>query len=154
MTRLTLSWFNPAYTLILLGTNDWHEQSCQSRPPTSCYTLASLREIVRDVKRWDSLPVLATIPPVNPALAPASRNTWYDEMNVGIKAIGQQEQVLVADLNAELKAAGSLPSLFADDVHPNDAGYQLIAQAWFKAISRGRSAAASSAAPSFGFGGF
>jgi lysophospholipase L1-like esterase len=151
VTRQTLRWFNPAYTLILLGTNDWHDQECQSRPPVSCFTIASLREIVRDVKGWDSLPVLGTIPPVNPALAPASRNAWYDEMNVAIKALGQQEQVLVADLNAEMKAAGSLPGLFADDVHPNDAGYQLIAQGWFKAISGRRSAAASGAAPGFGF---
>jgi len=154
VTRLTLGWFNPAYTLILLGTNDWHEQACQTRPPTSCYTLEALREIVRDVKDWDSLPVLGTIPPVNPARAPESRNRWYDELNVGIKALGQQEQVLVADLNAEMKAGGNLSALFADDVHPNDAGYQLLAQAWFKAITRGRTAASSAAAPSFGFRAF
>jgi lysophospholipase L1-like esterase len=151
VTRQTLNWFNPAYTLILLGTNDWHEQTCQGRPPASCYTIESLREIVRDVKGWDSLPVLATIPPVNPALTPDSRNRWYDEMNALIKALGQQEQVLVADLNAEMKAAGNLAALYYDDVHPNDAGYQLLAQAWFKAITRGRAAAASASAPSFGF---
>jgi lysophospholipase L1-like esterase len=149
VARQTLNWFNPAYTLILLGTNDWHDQACQSRPPASCFTIEMLREIVRDVKDWDSLPVLGTIPPVNPTLAPESRNRWYDDMNVLIKGLGQQEQVLVADLNAEMKAAGSLPGLFADDVHPNDAGYQLIAQAWFKAIARGRASASS--ARSFGF---
>jgi lysophospholipase L1-like esterase len=108
---------------------------------------------VRDVKRWQSLPVLGTVPPVNPARAPESRNRWNDELNVGIKALGQQEQVLVADLNAEMKAAGNLAALFDDDVHPNDAGYQLLAQAWFKAITRGRTAAASASAPSFGFQG-
>jgi len=151
VTTKTLSWFNPAYTLILLGTNDWHDQACQSRPATSCYTIERLREIVRDVKDSDSLPVLGTIPPVNPARAPESRNRWYDDMNVGIKALGQQEQALVADLNAEMKAAGNLSSLFDDDVHPNDAGYQLLAQAWFKAITRGRASASSASAPSFGF---
>jgi hypothetical protein len=35
-------------------------------------------------------------------------------------------------------------------VHPNDAGYQVLAQGWFKAITRARSAAASSS-PRFGF---
>jgi len=59
--------------------------------------------------------------------------------------------VLVADLNAEMKSAGNLAALYYDDVHPNDAGYQLLAQAWFKAITRGRAAAASASAPSFGF---
>lgn len=145
VTTKTLGWFNPAYTLILLGTNDWHDQACQSRPAASCYTIDSLREIVRDVKDWDSMPVLGTVPPVNPARAPESRNRWYDELNLAIKALGQQEQVLVADLNAEMKAAGNLSGLFADDVHPNDAGYQLIAQAWHKAITRGRASSSSSA---------
>jgi lysophospholipase L1-like esterase len=151
VTTKTLGWYNPAYTLILLGTNDWHDQSCQGRLPTSCYTLDSLREIVREVKAWDSLPVLGTIPPVNPARTPATRNTWYDGMNVGIKSLGQQERVLVADLNAEMKASGNLAALFADDVHPNDAGYQLMAQAWFKAITSGRASVSSAAAPRFGF---
>jgi lysophospholipase L1-like esterase len=147
VTRPTLSWFNPAYTLILRGTNDWHDQACQGRPAASCYTVDKLRSIVRDVKSWDSLPVLGTIPPVNPALAPESRSRWYDDMNVLIKAMAAQEQVPVADLNAEMKAAGNLSALFADDVHPNDAGYQLLAQAWFKAITRGRASATSAAGP-------
>ena len=72
-------------------------------------------------------------------------------MNVRIKALAQEQKVTLADLNAEFKAAGNLPALFADDVHPNDAGYQVIAQGWFKAITRARSAAASSS-PRFGFG--
>jgi lysophospholipase L1-like esterase len=148
--RLTLGWFNPAYVLILYGTNDWHDPACQSQPPTSCYTIDSLREMILDVKDRDSLPVLATVPPGNPAKVPEGRNAWYDQLNVGIRALAQQQQVPLADLNADFKAAGNLPSLYFDDVHPNDAGYQVMAQSWFKAITRARSAAASSS-PSFGF---
>jgi lysophospholipase L1-like esterase len=150
VTRRTLRDHDPAYTLILLGTNDWHDQVCQKQGPAACFTIEALREIVEEVKDWDSLPVLATIIPVNPNLAPAGRNTWYDDMNARIRALAQEQRVTLADLNAEFKAAGSLPALFADDVHPNDAGYQVIAQGWFKAISRARSAAASSS-PRFGF---
>jgi len=95
--------------------------------------------------------VLATIIPANPASPPAGRNAWYDEMNVRIKALAQEQRVTLADLNAEMKAAGNPSSLYADDVHPNDAGYQVLAQGWFKAITRARSAAASSS-PRFGFG--
>jgi len=149
-TRRTLGWFDPAYTLILLGTNDWHDQTCQKQGPSACFTIEALRSIVEDVKDWDSLPVLATIIPVNPAMAPASRNAWYDEMNVRIKALAQEQNVTLADLSADFKASGSLPALFADDVHPNDAGYQVIAQGWWKAITRARSAAAASS-PLFGF---
>ena len=65
-------------------------------------------------------------------------------MNELIKALARQQNVAVADLNAEFKAAGNLPSLFDDDVHPNDAGYQVLAQGWMKGITGARSATASS----------
>ncbi|HEX9185771.1 MAG TPA: SGNH/GDSL hydrolase family protein [Vicinamibacteria bacterium] len=150
VTRRTLRDHDPAYTLILLGTNDWQDQTCQGQGPAACFTIDALEKIVDEVQNWRSLPVLATIIPVNPALAPAGRNTWNDEMNVRIKALAQQERITLADLNAEMKAAASLSALFADDVHPNDAGYQVLAQGWFKAITRARSAAAASS-PRFGF---
>jgi lysophospholipase L1-like esterase len=150
VTRRTLRDHDPAYTLILLGTNDWQDQTCQNQGPSACFTIEALGKIVDEVQGWRSLPVLATIIPGNPNLVPAGRNAWYDEMNVRIKALAQQERITLADLNAEMKAAGSLSALFADDVHPNDAGYQVLAQGWFKAVTRARSAAASSS-PRFGF---
>jgi lysophospholipase L1-like esterase len=150
VTRRTLRDYDPAYTLILLGTNDWHDQTCQQQGPAACFTIDSLRSIVEDVKDWHSLPVLATILPANPAYSTPSRDAFYDETNVRIKALAQQENVTLADLSADFKAAGNLSALFDDDVHPNDAGYQVMAQGWFKAITRARSAAAS-ASPRFGF---
>jgi hypothetical protein len=66
VTRKTLGWFDPAYTLILLGTNDWQDQTCQRQGPSACFRIDALRSIVADVKDWDSLPVLATIIPGNP----------------------------------------------------------------------------------------
>jgi lysophospholipase L1-like esterase len=142
VVRNTLRWYDPAYTLILLGTNDWH--TCKSLQPSQCYTIDSLRNIVEIVREWQSLPVLGTILPANPAIAPRQRNEWIDAMNPLIKALARQENVAVADLNAEFVAAGNLPSLFDDDVHPNDAGYQVLAQGWMKGITAGRSTTASS----------
>ena len=75
----------PAYTLILYGTNDWNDQSCQSSPPADCFTLDMLRTMVDEVKDRESIPVLATLPPVNPAVNPG-RNVWHDQMNELIKA--------------------------------------------------------------------
>jgi lysophospholipase L1-like esterase len=139
-----------AYVLILYGTNDWQDQTCQTRGPDACFTVDKLREIVSTARGMDSLPVLADILPVNPAKAPAGRNQWIDQMNAKIKVLAQQEQVPFADVNAAFKAnpVGLVP-LFSDDVHPNDAGYQVLAQAWFGALTRGRSAA--SASRRFGF---
>lgn len=148
--RLWIGQAKAAYVLILYGTNDWHETPCQDRPE-ACDTVANLRGMVEIARDGDSLPVLSTLPPVNPALAPAGRNQWIDAINAQIKAMARQDQVLLADANAEFKLAANLSGLYEDDVHPNDAGYQALAQAWFKAITRGRAAAAASSQHRFGF---
>ncbi len=128
----------PAYTLILYGTNDWNDQSCQSRPAVDCFTIDSLQTIVEKVKDADSLPVLATLPPVNPAVNDG-RNQWNDQMNELIKGLAKSEGALLADLNAAFKAKGNLPALFdpidLNGVHPNDAGYDVIADAFLKTIA-------------------
>jgi lysophospholipase L1-like esterase len=139
----TLRWFDPAYTLILLGTNDWHDPRCQDQPVTSCFTIPALRSIILDVKAWQSLPILGTLPPVNPAEAPQGRNDWVDRMNEEIKALAAEQNVPVADINAFFRAQGSLPALFVDDVHPSNLGYEVLAEAWFDAITRARSASTS-----------
>jgi len=142
----------PAYTLVLIGTNDWSDNlppGCQVDVDL-CETIESLRDIIDTVKSWNSLPVLATLTPANPAVNDG-RNEWIDDMNVGIRALAQQEGALLVDANAAFKAHGDLPSLFVDDVHPNDAGYQVLAEAWFDGISRGRSQAASSRGRVLGF---
>jgi lysophospholipase L1-like esterase len=142
-TKLTMHWFSPAYLLIHYGTNDWNDQTCQKQGPAACFTIDSLRQMIEDAKSYDTLPVLATLIPVNPSIAPAGRNQWNDDMNVRIKALAREEGVLLADINAAFKAEPSLPSLYSDDVHPNDAGYDVMAHAWFEAITRPRSAASS-----------
>jgi lysophospholipase L1-like esterase len=139
-----------AYVLVLYGTNDWQDQTCQSKGPEACFTIEALGGIVDVVQKVGSLAVVGTLLPANPALNPG-RNTWIDQTNAKIKAFAQQRGILLADLNAEFRNAGvPLSSLFADDIHPNDSGYQVLAQGWFKAITRARSAAASARARRFG----
>ncbi|HEY2945857.1 MAG TPA: hypothetical protein VGN09_25730, partial [Vicinamibacteria bacterium] len=53
-----------------------------------------------------------------------------------IKALARQEGAALADSYAAFTRAGNLPQLFDGQVHPNDAGYQLIAGAFFIAIAR------------------
>jgi lysophospholipase L1-like esterase len=147
----TLGWFDPAYVLIHYGTNDWNDQHCQHSAASACFTIDALRDMIAEAKDSDTLPVLATLIPTNPNLTPAGRNKWTDDTNAMIKTLAQQEQVLLCDMNAEFKSQPNLASLYFDDVHPNDAGYQVMAQGWFKAITRQRAAAASAARKSFGF---
>ena len=135
-----LTLLEPAYTLIGWGTNDWN--ACGA--PTSCRTVANLRSMVRDVKAAESLPCVATILPPNvgyDGLAPESRAQWVVEMNGLIKAMAQEEGALVVDLHAAFMRAG--PSgLFVDHVHPNSRGYEVMAEAWFGALTRPRSPSA------------
>jgi acyl-CoA thioesterase I len=128
---------NPAYTLILYGTNDWHDPVCKEAP--DCPTTENLRAVVREVKSYGSLAVVGTIPPVNPSREPVARNQWAEAVNTRIKAMAREEGIPVADTYAAfLSRPDWAATLFTDHVHPNDAGYDVIAQAFFEAISKPR----------------
>ena len=131
----------PAYTLILYGTNDWHDPTCQDAPP--CRTVDNLRTMVQAVKRERSLPVVATIPPVNPASSPPGRNDWIQAVNDVLRPMAQEEGALLVDVHAAFLRQPALPPLFADHVHPSDAGRRLIAETFFEAITQSRGGAAS-----------
>jgi lysophospholipase L1-like esterase len=127
----------PAYTLIVYGTNDWNAPECQDDP--HCPTVENLRTVVRRVKAFQSLPFLATLPPVNPALTPAGRNDWTSAINDQIRVVASQEGAFLVDLEKALRAQGDLTRLFNDHVHPNPTGHQIIANTFFEAIAHGRS---------------
>lgn len=131
----------PAYTLIMYGTNDW--KRCLGEVP--CHTVDALRTQIGIVKAASSLPILGTIPPCNTHDNPPERNEWITRMNVAVRAMAAQEGVPVADVHAGFvrESGGKLEDLFVDLVHPNDRGYQVIANEFFKAITT-RSSASSS----------
>jgi lysophospholipase L1-like esterase len=127
----------PAYTMILYGTNDWNDPDCQDNP--DCFTVPNLRTVVRRVKAFQSLPFIATLPPVNPALAPAGRNDWIAAVNDRIRVMAREEGAFMVDLHATFMRQGNLPSLYLDHIHFNPAGHDLASTVWFEAIAHGRS---------------
>ena len=129
----------PAYSLILYGTNDWHDPVCQDTPP--CHTVDHLRRVMDEVKAAGSLPFLATLPPVNPELNPAGRNDWIRAVNEGIRTMAREEGAFLVDMHAAFMRQPSLPALFADHVHPSEAGRRLVAETFFEAVAHGRSGA-------------
>lgn len=135
----------PAYTLILYGTNDWHAPECQDNP--NCHTVANLRTIVQQVKIYRSLPFIATIPPTNPALNPEDRNKWVSDVNNLIRPMAREQGAFLVDVEKAFLDRGDLTRLFSDHVHPNDAGYQLVAQTFFEAIAHGRASPTATSAP-------
>lgn len=137
----------PAYTLILYGTNDWNELECKVEFP--CFTIDSLRSMIRQTKDRNSLPVVGTIPPVNTAFAdrsPPERQDWVRRMNDLVRPMVAQEGALLADVHAAMLKEGDVTALFFDHVHPNDRGYQIMAREWFRAITTAAAGAAGLAA--------
>ena len=134
----------PAFTLIHYGTNDWNERDCRSNFP--CYTINSLRTMVREAKAQGSLPVLATIIPSNTgfnAFVPLERNEWLELMNALIREMANQEGVVLADMWQAFFRVPEIGELFSDHIHPNDAGYRIMADTFFDAITRSRATSAS-----------
>lgn len=139
----------PAYTLIHYGTNDWNQPQCRGQIDPPCPTIDNLRLMVRDVRARQGLPILGTIIPGNPAFLETqpARNEWVAAMDVRIRDVARTEGAVLADLEAGFLRAPSLPALFADHVHPNDAGYEVMAQVFFEAIVRPPAGAADLGGP-------
>jgi lysophospholipase L1-like esterase len=129
----------PAFSLIMYGTNDWHTPECKVMAP--CSTPENLREIIETIKDFNSLPFLATLPPVNPVGTDPGRNDWVEATNEAIRVVAVEEGAVLVDVHAALTqlAAGDLGSLFSDHVHLNDTAYATMAETFFEAIAYGRS---------------
>ena len=127
----------PAYTLIHYGTNDYNDTDAGCRNPPYCYTIESLRNIVISARGSRSLPILSTIIPGRPAdvFQQPQRNEWVAAVNERIKALARDERVPLADPHALFLRESDPSSLFVDHVHPNDRGYELMAEAFFRAIT-------------------
>jgi lysophospholipase L1-like esterase len=129
----------PAFTLILYGTNDWSDPRCQKTP---CFTIDNLRSIVRKVKAAGGFAFVGTLLMTNLGddfRASPQRNAWIVAQNGFIREMAESEGAVLVDLYAAFEKS-PLPwsDLFADYIHPSAAGYTLMAQTWFDAITRGR----------------
>jgi hypothetical protein len=76
-------------------------------------------------------------------------------MNELIRPMALAEGAVLVDLEAAFLREPDLASLFVDHIHPNDAGYEIIASEFFAAISRPAATAAGApdAPVAFGFAG-
>jgi lysophospholipase L1-like esterase len=134
----SLSRSDPAYTLVIYGTNDWNADECRDVAGPPCFTVDSLRSMVRSIKGARSLPVVGTIIPVNTGFdprVPESRNEWVRDVNDLIRPMVEEEGAVLADLYEAFMEVPDFHTLFEDHVHPNDAGYEIIATVLFEALT-------------------
>jgi lysophospholipase L1-like esterase len=96
--------------------------------------VVGLRQMVGDAKSRGIRPLLATIPPMDPA---GSRGKdWGADLVPGfndrIRSVAAAENVTLVDVYQGF--GGNLALLSADGLHPNTDGYQKIADVFFSAI--------------------
>jgi lysophospholipase L1-like esterase len=82
--------------------------------------LASLLDMVASVRARGGLPILGTLTPVHPADGRAAA------LNARIRQVAAEQEIHVADHEAAF--GGNLGLLVGDQLHPTDAGYQVMAQ--------------------------
>jgi lysophospholipase L1-like esterase len=85
-------------------------------------------------RMFGTIPIIATILPVNPDGPFAYNQFRVDMYNDEIRAMAQAEQVHLVDLNALAWAYGDISALFCDWGHPNEIGTDLIADAFYDAV--------------------
>lgn len=133
----TLHQLQPAYTLIVYGTNDWNVRACQTSFP--CFTINSLQYMVEGAKGEQSLPFLATIPPVNVGYnnsASPERQAWVLQMNKLVRGLARDEGAVLVDIEKAFLADPDQASLFNDHIHPSPKGVSIIVREFFNAITQ------------------
>lgn len=125
----------PDIVLLHIGTNDIYQGMPANLP-------AQLGDLLDQITAGapDALVVVAQITPVAEAGAPFTfPNNGVDEYNAAVAGVVQQraeagQHLLLVDMNAALRASQDFVSLLAEGLHPNNAGYAIMASTWYDAI--------------------
>jgi lysophospholipase L1-like esterase len=115
---------HPAWVLVMEGTNDlwWIDTGS---------VMVNLASMVNKSRNSGATPVLATITPDTDA----GDQKPIPELNDLIRGWTNENNVLLADQYAAV--AVNWDNLhIGDGLHPNQAGYDILAQTWFDAITR------------------
>lgn len=124
---------HPSTVVILEGINDlWAGRRTDD-------VSANLSQMVHAVKASGAQPILLTVLPVDrPVFSHAQKKV--DTLNVAIQAMAWHEAVTFVDVAALFQTERPRSRLFRhadgreDGVHPNDAGYRLLAEGVSKAL--------------------
>ncbi|GAK58091.1 putative acylhydrolase [Candidatus Vecturithrix granuli] len=119
--------------LLMIGTNDIvNPRTC---PGDDCHTRSNIAAMLDMALGAGVTPVLSTIPPAHSGGEYAWANEDIEEINAQISHEASRRGVIVLDTYDMILSHGG-NSLFVDKLHFNDKGYKLLAQSWYKALTR------------------
>jgi GDSL-like Lipase/Acylhydrolase family/HYR domain len=115
--------------LLLEGANDLYDKDASEVP----LAIGGLRAMLNDAKTYGVVPYIGTLPPENPAGLRGRGYFLVDQFNSQVAALAQSiPGVTLVDLNKAFN--GDLSLLSADGLHPNEQGYQLMADTFFSVL--------------------
>ena len=117
--------YQPGYLLVLYGANDVITGASSST------IVESLRHMVQAAKANQTIPVIATLTPMTEGHS--IFDGGVDAVNPEIVQMGQEEGVAIVRLDQAF--GDGTAYLEPDGLHPNDAGQQRIAEAFYDAVN-------------------
>ena len=134
LVRFTSLASSRVYEVILLmeGSNDIYGGT-GGNPLGIPPAIANLRRMIGVARNLNIPLFLATVPPMNPAgFRGALGYQTVPALNAEIGLLARSERVQLVDVFQAF--SGNLSLLSADGMHPNQAGYELIAQTFYASI--------------------
>lgn len=123
---LAINTDRPQVVLLLLGANDVNN-SILAQPIAN-----GLRAFVRQIKTLGAQPLIATLLPMGGSCR-GQKITTIPLVNTAIRTMAGEENVPVVDLYAGFNGVAA-PYIGPDGLHPNEAGYQKMAEIFFASI--------------------
>jgi lysophospholipase L1-like esterase len=123
----TLSQQNPEVVLLLMGYNDLGDSRSVSEGATA------LDRMVRDATAQGRRVFLATLAPTIPGRSHSANQGLLDSLNARIRGIAPARGAVLVDVYQALQPSVSM-WIGVDGLHPNEAGYDRIAEVFFEAV--------------------
>lgn len=128
--RGAMSQHQPEVVLLMHGVNDLISGSAGSVQSAA----DGVEELIKEARNVGAMVFVATLPPLGPGPKASCTSECVDPYNDRIRALAAAKGATLVDVHAAWGNQGGL--MGADGIHPTEAGYELIATAFFDAIRR------------------
>lgn len=118
--------------LLMIGFNDLTKPE-QCPEPHNCRTKEHITAMLDKALNSGKIPLVSTVTPAQPGNIRDWANPAIQKLNKLIVDIAAERNVTVVDNHQAISENGS-KFLFSDHAHPNDRGYEIIADQWYRAL--------------------